>query len=396
MVFAIAAAACGPRIVDQRERVVEGQLGPQTDAPPFDSRVAGPATRLTDRLGRPIDPNGVRVALLLPLSGDAAALGQDMLNAAEMALFDIGIQNYQLIPRDTRGTPQGAAAAARDALESGAQLVLGPLFSTSVGPVAGEARRYDVNVVAFTTDADVAGDNALVMGFLPEQQVERVVSYAVSRGHTRVAVLAPGTDYGRLVADLTTRATAQYGAQTADVLYYDANGREFSADVQTLAERSSGIDAVMLPDGGFRLRAVAPLLPYFGLRDTQLLGTGQWDGQPIGVETALQGAWFAAPDPRLRSAFEERFEENFGAPPRRLATLAYDAVALSAVLSQVPDGTGFSTRSLTDPSGFVGLDGIFRFGPDGLVDRGLAVLRVTEEGASVVDAAPTTFATAVF
>ena len=261
MVFAIAAAACGPRIVDQRERVVEGQLGPQTDVPPFDSRVAGPATRLTDRLGRPIDPNGVRVALLLPLSGDAAALGQDMLNAAEMALFDIGIQNYQLIPRDTRGTPQGAAAAARDALESGAQLVLGPLFSTSVGPVAGEARRYDVNVVAFTTDADVAGDNALVMGFLPEQQVERVVSYAVSRGHTRVAVLAPGTDYGRLVADLTTRATAQYGAQTADVLYYDANGREFSADVQTLAERSSGIDAVMLPDGGFRLRAVAPLLP---------------------------------------------------------------------------------------------------------------------------------------
>jgi hypothetical protein len=191
-------------------------------------------------------------------------------------------------------------------------------------------------------------------------------------------------------------AAAEGGGSLVHAQFYDPEGTEFSGPVQQLSDMATarGIDAVMLPDTGLRLRTVAPLLPYYGLRNTQVLGTGVWDGANVGREQALRGAWFAAPDPALRRDFVARFEETFGEPPPRLATLAYDAVALAAVLSQRPDHDAFDIQRLTDPSGFAGLDGIFRFRDSGLVERGLAVLEVTEEGAEVVDPAPSSFAEA--
>ena len=277
-------------------------------------------------------------------------------------------------------------------------MILGPLFSSSVRPVASVAGASGVNVVAFTTDASVAGGNVLVMGFVPVQQVDRVVAYGRERGLSRFAVLAPTTPYGQLVAAETERAALDTGTVFVHAQFYDPDGTEFSDPVRQLADMATvrGIDAVMLPDTGLRLRTVAPMLPFFGLRGAQVLGTGLWDDTAVGQEQALQGAWFAAPDPASRAGFVARYEDTFAVPPPRLATLAYDAVALAAVLSQRPDHSGYDLRRLTDPSGFAGVDGIFRFRQNGLVERGLAVLEVTADGADVIDPAPASFAEAGF
>lgn len=357
------------------------------------NEIPRPPRPAIDQFGRQINPDAVRVALLLPLSGPTGELGQAMLNAAEMALRDAAGPNFELIPRDTGGTAAGARQAAQDAISQGSELVLGPLFSSSVGPAAQAAAPYGVNLIAFTTDASVAGGNAFVMGFLPSQQVERVVAYGVQRGVNRYAVLAPNTAYGNLIASTMTSVAPRYGASVTVTRNYPAEGRDYSPEVESLAASAGSFDAVMLPDVGLRLRQVAPLIPYFGMRNTQLVGTGQWDGAGVDIEPALHGAWFAAPPPNLRAGFEAQYESLYGSPPPRLATLTYDAVALAVSLSQgASAGTArFDSVSLTNPNGFIGLDGPFRFDANGLSERGLAVLEVTEEGSVVVDPAPASF-----
>src|SRR5690348_18445822 len=160
----------------------------------------------------PPGPGGpVKVAVLLPLSGANAELGKAMLEAAQMALFTTGNDRLTLVPRDTAGTPDGAAGAARTAIADGAQLVLGPLLAAEVDavkPVAGEAK---INVIAFSTATQLAGDNVFLMGFLPRQEVVREVSFARERGAARFAVLAPNTEYGRLMTDALRETAGQVG-----------------------------------------------------------------------------------------------------------------------------------------------------------------------------------------
>ena len=120
------------------------------------------------------NPASVKVAILLPLTGRNATLGQSMLQAAQLALFDMGNNNFTLIPRDTQGTAQGASIAASKAINDGAQLILGPLFSDSVRATQAIAKQHNVNVIAFSTDWTLADRQTFLMGFMPFSQVERV------------------------------------------------------------------------------------------------------------------------------------------------------------------------------------------------------------------------------
>jgi len=380
-----------------------------------------------------LPPGPVSVALLLPLTGPSTDLGQALFEAAQLALFDVGNEDFVLLPRDTLGTPEGAAIAANQALADGARLVIGPLFSGSVAAVAPITQLARVNVVAFSSDRSVARPGVYLMGFLPGQQVVRVVEYAITRGLKWFTALAPSNAYGQSMVAALTRATQAAGAVMVDPLFFPADA-ETASDVEEivrfmanydvrrtvlLAQRqqlmaqddeisqaalqrlegidtlgAAGYDAVLLPEGGPRLLSIAPLFPYYDIEspEVRLLGTYQWESVVGEREPALFGGWFAAPPPGARRDFEARFEANFGYRPPRLASLAYDAVALAGALAKLPDGRGFSAETLTSGSGFRGVDGIFRFTPDGANERGLAVLEVTREGAKTIDQAPRSFA----
>ena len=367
-------------------------------------------------------PRVPRVALLLPLTGSYAALGTSMLQAAEMAFFDIADQDFVLLPRDTGGTPDGAARAAEAALADGAALILGPLFSTSVSAVAPIARSRGVNVISFSTNPHVAGAGVFVMGFLSRDQIDRVVQYSITSGLWRFGGLVPNSPYGQQVAAEFQDSVLQQGGQLTRLEFYDPNLADNSEVVRRFADYASRgaqrkqliaelkrqgtedaaaelrrlavadtagelpFDAVLLPVGGQALVSIAPLLPYYDIDPTvvRFLGTGQWDAPGLGREPALVGGWFAAPDPAGRASFESRYQAVFGAAPPRLATLAYDATALSAVLAGRPGGPDFTIPALTIIDGFAGIDGLFRFNPDGRVERSLAVLQVGREQATMI------------
>lgn len=362
------------------------QQAPTAEGPPL-SAPTSPVT--SEDLTPPLDDR-IKVGLLLPLSGSSAKLGEALLHGAEMALFEIADDRLQLLVKDTGPTPDGARVAAEAAIAEGARLILGPLFGPQVSAAGPVARAAAVPMVSFSTDLGVSGSGVWVMGILPKIQVQRVVGYTVSRGLRRVAVLAPATAYGDAVVNAVHQTAARTGAAIGQIQRYAPDQTDLSPLVEALGR---DMDAVLLPEGGNRVRVLAPLLAYHDIDPAQVkfLGTALWDDPTLALEPTLVGGWFAAPDPASWADFSRTYRDLYAEAPPRLATLAYDATALAAVLARSPAGPDFSPATLTQPNGFAGIDGIFRLTQDGAVERGLAVLEVRREGPVVIDPAPQTF-----
>jgi branched-chain amino acid transport system substrate-binding protein len=353
----------------------------------------------------------VKVALLLPLSGPNADLGKAMLEAAQLALFTTGSDKLTIVPRDTTGTADGAANAARSAIADGAKLILGPLIADEVVAVRPIAQAANVNVIAFATKTEVAGGNVFLMGFLPRQEVVREVSYARDQGATKFAALAPNSPYGHLMGDSLREIATAGGASVTRIEYFDPRTADVGPSIKHLlpatasaAPGTGGVaakpvgdglpfDALLLPAGGDQLKQIAGQLKSAGIDPTQthLLGSGLWDDPSIVSDPDLTGGWFAASPPDVRHEFETRYRGAYGRAPPRLASLGFDAAALAAVLAKSDNPDPFSAQAIQNPSGFTGVDGLFRFGPDGLVQRGLALLEVDPGGDKVVSPAPQSF-----
>ncbi len=399
----------------------------QATPPPAPQPPPPPVTKV-EPLPPPLPEGPIRVGLLLPLTGDAGAVGADMLDAAQLALFDVGDSDLVLLPRDTSNTTEGAVAAARDALDNGAQLLLGPLFSSATVAVTPLATARNVRVLSFSNDAAAAGKGAYVMGFRPEEQVDRVVRFAHGQGFTRVAALAPDDAYGaRALRAWRVASTGTPGIQPGPSATYQADGagaaevvarltgsplRQATTEEQrrALVSRTDAagrlamqrteaapavplsFDALLLPDSGTRLQTILALLDAHGLdaRQTRLLGTMLWQDDPtIAVEPGLQGAWMATVAPDDLRAFARHFEDTFGRKPGPLAGLAYDVTALAAVLAR--SERRFDDTALTAPAGFAGRLGIFRLMPSGITEHGLAVVEVGAGSSRLLDPAPAAF-----
>jgi branched-chain amino acid transport system substrate-binding protein len=348
------------------------------------------------RLGNmPTDSTPLRVGVLLPFSNGSPAtrtLAASLMKAAELALFDTKNRNIVLISADESSGGEMAAEGARTLLAQGAEIIIGPLFAQSAAAVAPITRDRGVPVISFSTDRAVAGDGVYLLSFQPENETRRIVLYAASHGHTAFAALIPGTAYGARVAQAFEDSVKIADGHVVDVEKFIPASGSVAEPAQKAAE--SRPDSILIAQGGPLLREIAPILATDGAdsRQVQYLGTGLWDDPATAHEPSLAGGWFAAPDPDAERAFDSRYRAAFGNAPPSLSSLAYDAVSLIALLGSGAPYHRFSREALTDPNGFSGVDGIFRFDPDGTSERGLAVLRIEPDGGfTVISPAPRTF-----
>ena len=342
----------------------------------------------------PTAPGQAKIALLLPLSGPHAQLGQAMLQAAQLALFDLGTNNFQLLPRDTGDTAEGATQAADASVHDGAQLILGPIFAPSVRAASPVAAHAGINMIAFSTDATLAGGNTFIFGFVPQGEVQRIVQYSAGQNVRRIGVLAAEGDYGDAVLAAYTKEAAKDGVTTVQVARLPA-GRAQRAGLVAGFAHSGAMDGVLIAAGGEQAKAASDLLTLDGLPPGKVrrLGTGLWDDARLSTAPSLNGAWFAGSDPALRKGFEKRYAETYGQPPQRLATLAYDATALAAVLAKKGGDSrrAFERGPLGNTNGFAGVDGVFRFPASEVAERGLGILTFQGGAIKVQDPAPQTF-----
>jgi branched-chain amino acid transport system substrate-binding protein len=331
-----------------------------------------------------------RVALLLPVTGPDAEVGQSIANATALALTDTKVTNIRMVTYDTG---LGVAAATQRAIADGNKVILGPLRSDNVIEVAEIARPSGLPIISFSNDVGVAGQNVFLLGHLPNQSIERVVLYAKSQGMNRFAAVVSSNVYGqRAQSNITTAVRAAGGILVG---IQESNGTAASADAaaRRLAQMGT-IDAILVADSGRAAMAIVPALRRSGLRTAKILGTDLWniDGTLAG-SSPMYGAWFASVSDTLYTQYATKYRARFGKTPLRLSSLGYDSVLLVArVARDWRPGTRFPIGQLTDSQGFIGVDGAFRFNPNGMTDRMLEVQEIQAGKFVTVSAAPSQFA----
>lgn len=365
--FGVLAAGC--QQVPNPNRIFQTPAPAQL--PPGQSGTAPPG-----QAQGPIEPP--KVALLVPLTGPAAQVGQSLFNAAQLALFEAN-SDLTLVPKDTRGTVEGAQNAVRAALDEGSDLILGPLFSRAVGVVASAARPRNVPVLTFSSSADVAGNGVFVLGYRPEEQVARVIDYANRQGMTRFAGIGPDEPFGRVALN-ALNAITQGTARTA---FYAANGGNQS---QALAEmRAAAPDGLLIADGGPRLESLANLIAFGneGQPAARLLGMMIWQSnQRLSQIQGLEEAWLAAPLPSAVGSFENRYRSVFGRLPADspVASLGYDGVRIANVALAQAD-----PLMVLQVERFQGALGPVAFNAQGHAQHALSVLQVSEFGLQTLE-----------
>ncbi|PAX08788.1 penicillin-binding protein activator [Sphingomonas lenta] len=328
-----------------------------------------------------------RVALLVPLSGGNAGVGQSIANATQLALLDTQNQQVRITNYDTA---TGAAAAASRAIADGAQLILGPLLAEDVRAVAPVAARARVPVISFSNDASVAGGNAYLMGYLPAQSIERVVQFSRSRGLGTFAGLVPNGLYGERASTAFLRAVEGAGGKVVSLQTYDRRPGA-AAQAATRLNGQAPYDAVLIADAGGTAAVAAPVVKRAS-PGTRLLGTELWNSEAgVAARPQLNGAWFASVSDTLYRQYAAKYRQRFGAAPYRLSSLGYDAVLLTVRIARDwRIGSDFPVSRLRDPDGFAGLDGAFRF-RDNLAERALEVQEIRGGTTVVVSPAPSGF-----
>lgn len=362
------------------QTIVPRGAGPGTTGP------AGPAPV---EQGLPTDNERHRVALLVPMSGANAGVGQSIANATTMALLDTSAKNVRITTYDTG---KGAAAAASRAIADGSKLILGPLTADEVKMVAGPARKANVPVISFSNDTSVAGNGVFIMGYTPDQSVERVVSYARTKGIDKFAAIVPAGVYGERTGNALLGAVRAAGGTVVSMQNYDRTPGSITAAVKKIAQ-ASDYQAILIADGGRVALQAASVIRLNGGADARILGTELWNTEnTLSASTALRGAWFASVSDAYYRQLATKYRARFNTAPYRLSALGYDAVLLTVRIAQNwRVGTAFPVSQLTDKGGFAGIDGAFRFGKDGVAERSLEVQQIDAGKFSVIDAAPRGF-----
>ena len=330
-----------------------------------------------------------RVALLLPVTGPDGDVGQSIANATALALADTKATNIRMITYDTS---TGVAAAAKRAVADGNKVILGPLRGDDVVEAAAVARTAAVPIISFSNDVGVAGQNVFLLGHLPNQSIDRVVRYARSQGYNRIAGVVATNVYGQRAQSNLTSAVRNAGGTLVAIEESDGTTASADAAARRLAKLGQ-IDAVLIADSGRAGVTLAPALRRNGMRNAKILGTDLWniDGSLAG-NAAMYGGWFASVSDTLYTQYAAKYRARFGKAPLRLSSLGYDSVLLIArVARDWRPGTKFPVAQLTDPQGFIGVDGAFRFMPNGLTERMLEVQEIQSGKFVTISPAPAQF-----
>ncbi|AIL65226.1 Periplasmic binding component of lipoprotein LppC [Rickettsiales bacterium Ac37b] len=343
----------------------------------------------------------VKIALLLPLSGKSQKLGRAMSEMAELSLFHTNNNNIKLLMYDTNDDTLMAQNRIKEAINNGAKLIIGPVFSNTTMAVKDIAINNKINLISFSNDPNLTNKGIFILGFSSDAQIKVITAYTMNQGINQFYTLLPATSYGRVVAQILRDIVINNGGNIVKTEFYTHNIAELEIAVESIVtainnnlnnrqDDSINKQALFIPEGGNQLKAILTLLSKYKLDfdQVQLLGTGQWDDYDTFSISELNGAWFAGSYNKERELLENMFNREYGYRPPRLSILAYDAIALASTLA---DKKNFSKEALINKNGFIGVDGTFRFNSNGLTERNLAIIKILDQHLEVIEPSSATF-----
>lgn len=370
-------------------------FGPTIETRSTLSQLPSSQQALPAAAGEPIGVGPVRVALLLPVTGDLANVGISMANGARLAMEFIQSSptvgdNITLVLKDTQGDPIIAGRMASEAVSEGASLILGPLRAESVRSAGAIARSAGITLIGFSNNTGAASPGVFLLNVLPEGEVRRSLAYAQAQGRRAFAAIVPSTDFGRVQDGAFRQVVADLGLNARAVHTFSNENEARQAIEQVIPLIQSGqVDALFIPD-----RATAPsfavLLEAAGIERTNLtiIGSADWDNDiNISQTPYLVGSIYPAIDDAGQLALRPEYQSRFGAIPHPFATIAYTSTLLANSSALALGTPKYDRGQLTRASGFNGRDGLFRFLPDGRSEYALIIKQVVAGGAQKIDGA---------
>lgn len=329
-----------------------------------------------------------RVAMLLPLSGKVADMGQSMKNAATLAIGDINNNKLVVQFYDTKSTGSGARVAVENAINSGSDLILGPLLADEVSAVSSSAKSRGIPVISFSTSPAVLQDGVYTLGLLSDEQINRIVRYAAAQGRSRLAAVFPDNAGGMNMFKAAVKAARSSGMQFTKVGFYAPDSMDFTGLVTAM---KGGFDTLLIPEYGNRLKAISSMFSYYDVAAPEVLfvGTSVWENSNLSKETELYGAVYPVMSLSRLNSFAQKYTDMFGERPGGLSIFAYDAVALASALAN--KDRSYLREAIARPDGYYGISGAFRLFADGKNEHALDVVKVTSGGKQVVETAPQKF-----
>ncbi len=342
----------------------------------------------------------VPVALLVPRGSAAATdavLAQSLENAARLAMSELQGVTIDLRVYATGADAARSAEVARQAVQEGAKILLGPVYAANANAAGLAVAPRGVNVLAFSNNPDIAGGNVFILGNTFQNTANRLVAHAAAQGKTPILIVHGKDAAESAGAAAIERAIARAGGSPAGAVGFELSQKGVINALPEIARaaRSSGARSIFMTSGTTgALPLLAGLLPENGIKpaDYQYIGLQRWDIPASALSmTGLQGGWFALPDPNLQGQFASRYQAAYGEQPHPIAGLAYDGIAAIGALVRAGKADALTVEALTQPSGFVGVNGIFRLLSDGTNERGLAVAQIQDKQVVVIDPAPRSF-----
>lgn len=351
--------------------------------------------------GPRVNPNApVTVALLVPGgSSDAGrnTLATNLENAARLAISDLQGVQINLRVYNTAGSANQAATVTAQAISDGASIILGPVFGDAAAASGRVAAQRNINVLSFSNNTAIAGGNVFVLGATFQNTAERILSYAVRQGKGRVTIVAERTEEGRAAEAAIRAAAARSSATLTQTVTYDFSQQGVVNALPQISStvRSGGAQSIFFTaNTAGALPLLAQLLPENNVRpsDYQYIGLTRWDIPSATLSlSGVQGGWFALPDPALSRQFEARYTAAYGSAPHPIAALGYDGIAAVGALLRTGGANALTTASLTQGSGFLGVNGAFRLRNDGTNERALAIASIQNNEVVIIDPAPRGF-----
>lgn len=375
--------------------------------------------------------NKVRVGLLLPLSGRSEKIGENFLNAAQMAIVSSRNSPLVLVPLDTKGTVFGAIEAVNEAVRRQVDVIVGPFSTAETKAVLKVANENNITVISLSNEQSLTKEGAFVAGFAPEQEIEKMVTYAMNQGMNNFSAILPSNQYGYAFSNILKNIVNNKDGKIVKIEFYLEKEDALRRSIQTVAnsyavadyvyaayenpdeavideetnkpkpkefivkeEDKIYADAIFIPEGGRRLNSIVSTLKTYNAdrHNYKLLGSTYWDATFDNINKYyLQGEWFPAPDPEIFLQFEKDYYEIYGEYPVRFASITYDLVKTLNRIVQDQGRIGLTKEKLVGYSGFKGIDGSFRFRDDNTIERRFAVIEISGESRQVVDQPMTRF-----
>ena len=331
----------------------------------------------------------IKIGVLVPLSGENASLGEQVINSIRMALIDIDDNKIEIYPKDTGSDPNIALRSALELEQMGINLVIGPIFHKNL------IYLKEVESITFLSLTNKNLDlpkNIISSGINSTSQLRTITKFLKLNELKKTILLIPDLSYDleikRGIKNSKIRFFKEYyynieptklTKQIEEITNYERRKQNLADEILRI-ENSDDInkenkienlkkkytlgslkfDSIVIADFDESLKSVITSLLYTDVspKEKFIITLNQWFDRSLLKETSIQPIYYPSINKKNLDDFILKFKKKFNYEPSHLSLLTYDLVGLIYFLSLKND-TSEINKSFKTKNIFKGKMGIF-------------------------------------